>query len=792
MYLEHTSARAREWFGFDWEFKHEEEDDFRSVQLPHDWSIEYAFDENAPSCGSGGYVKTGKGLYVKRFLISPSAKGKKIFLHFDGAYMCAFVFLNNKESGSHVYGYTPFELDITEQLNFESVNELVVSIDNSRQPGSRWYSGSGITRDLWIEAVSAAHIKTSGVFIRAKNIKSESASLLVDTDIILPGTGSAHLNTRIFDKDNKLVSEVLIAIKSGGVSCHEQEIRSPLLWSHSSPFIYRAESTLIVDDVITDVYTSSFGIRKIEFNPDRGFIINGDQVKLRGVCLHHDGGSVGAAVPVKLWRRRLNKLKDMGVNAIRFSHNPPDPGLLDLCDSLGFYVMDEAFDEWALLKSKALGSNTHQSRGYSEWFDEHHEEDLNAMITRDRNHPSVIIWSIGNEVPEQTQTDGHLIAQKLIDICHKLDPTRLCTQANDQICAEPKAATEAFLNTLDIAGYNYTGRWRSRAETLYESDKRGNPARLIIGAENTSAAGIRGDYNQKTKGSAFWHGFYYTAAARVQRLLRFTETHDYVSGDFMWTGVDYLGEAHWPNRSACCGVLDTCGFPKDHYYFYKSIWRRDEPFVYLFPHWNLDVPHGNVIPVICYTNCEQAEIFINGKSYGKKASSYPAYGMTEIYGHFDKPPLPVNTDDMFLSWDAPYEPGIIEAAGFNNGEEICRHTVRTAGKPAQLSACMDTGQLICDGRDIAHIEVQVKDAENIFCPHACGRVYVNIEGPAQLIGIDNGKPDCTDSFKGNSMEAMSGLLLIIIRSKREPGEIKVTLSADKLEGCQLTLRSESG
>jgi len=689
MYLEHKASRRREWFGYDWEFRLEnEEENFRYVQLPHDWSVEYGYDENAPSCGSGGYVKTGKGIYKKCFHVSKTAKGKKISLHFDGAYMCASVYLNGHEAGCHVYGYTPFEFDITDYLTFENENELIVKIDNSRQPGSRWYSGSGITRDLWIEAVSMTHIKTFGTFIRVKKIENNCASLLLNTSIVFTDNKSLNnlnLITRIYGESEKPVTVTTVPVKresekSENVNCQQIEVPSPLLWSHASPHMYRAESELVLDGETIDAYSTSFGIREIEFNSDKGFLINGRQEKLRGVCLHHDGGSVGAAVPLKLWKRRLDKLIDMGVNALRFSHNPPDPGLLDLCDSLGLYVMDEAFDEWALLKQKSHGSNTHQSRGYSEWFNEHHENDLSAMILRDRNHPSVIMWSIGNEVPEQTHPDGHKTAQKLIDICRRLDPARICTQANDQICAEPKAATEAFLNTLDITGYNYTGRWRERAETLYESDKRRNPARLIIGAENTSAAGRRADYSLETQSSMFWSALYYTAAARVQKLLRFTETHDYVAGDFMWTGIDYLGEAHWPNRSAACGVLDTCGFPKDHYYFYKSVWKRDEPFVYFFPHWNLDLPQGKIIPALCYTNCEQAEIFINRKSYGKKASSYPLYGMTEIYGHFDKPQVPYNTDDMFLCWDVPYESGTVDAIGYKGGKEICRQ------KSVKLSA----------------------------------------------------------------------------------------------------------
>jgi beta-galactosidase len=785
MFFHQASPRAREWFGFDWHFRLDEESDFRPVQLPHDWSAEYGFDENAPSYGSGGYVKTGTGLYTKRFFISPSAKGKKISLHFDGAYMCASATLNGRDIGGHVYGYTPFELDITDCVDFKGENELIVMIDNSRQPGSRWYSGSGITRDVWIEAVSPVHIKTFGTFIRLHRLKEGSALMLIDTDI----TGGAGLTTRFFDRDGNLVAEAS-ASAAHGVNRQEILLPSPRLWSHRDPYLYRAESILTIDGKTVDIYHTPFGVRQIAFTPDEGFFINGERVKLRGVCLHHDGGSVGAAVPLKVWRRRLEKLAGMGVNAIRTAHNPPDPGLLDLCDSLGLYVMDEAFDEWGSLKWKTLGSNTHESRGYSEWFEEHHEADLTAMLLRDRNHPSVILWSIGNEVPEQTQPEGHKTALRLISRCRKLDPTRLCTQANDQICAEPKAATDEFLDTLDVVSYNYTGRWRNRAETFCERDKRTHPARIILGAENTSAGGLRGDCSfREVPHSFFKYGLYYTAAAQIQRLLRFVETHDYMAGDFIWTGFDYLGEVHWPYRSALAGILDTCGFEKDHYYFYQSIWRREEPMVHLLPHWNLDVPLGSVVPVLCYTSCEQAELFVNGKSYGRKAYSYPLYGMTEIYGHFDTPPIQANTDDMFLSWDAPYEPGVIEVIGYNGGLEVCRHTIKTAGPPARLSASADTETLAADGRDVVHIEVRVTDAEGLLCPTAHDRIHAEIEGCAELIGIDNGRPDCLDSFKGSSKEAMGGLLLIILRSKREAGEIRVKLRSGTLKGCEILLAS---
>ena len=800
MYLSQGVPRVREWFGFDWRFRLEGEDEFREVQLPHDWSLEYPWDENAPSYGSGGYVQTGAGVYTKRFAVSPGAKGKKLSLHFDGAYMCASVVLNGRDIGGHAYGYTPFSLDITDEVIFDGDNELTVTIDNSRQPGSRWYSGSGITRDVWIEAVSAAHIKTFGTFIRmagglpkpacGASSTTQSVTMLIDTDICLPA-GAGELITRVFDSESVLVAEEAVPVTDSGVICQVILLKSPQLWSHRNPYMYIAESTLSAGGEVTDVYSTPFGIRHIEFTPDSGFLINGERVKLRGVCLHHDGGSVGAAVPLQVWKRRLERLIDMGVNAVRFSHNPPDPGLIDLCDVMGLYAVDEAFDEWGLLKSKALGSNTHESRGYSEWFEENHEADLAAMLLRDRNHPSVILWSIGNEVPEQSQPEGHMVARKLIDICRRLDPTRLCTQANDQICAEPVGTTEDFLDELDVVGYNYTGRWRSRAETFCESDKRRNPGRIILGLENSSAGGIRGDNSfLETPHFFFRYRMYHTSAAQVQRFLRYTETHDYVAGDFMWTGIDYLGEAHWPYRSAVSGVMDTCGFPKDHYYFYQSIWRREEPMVYALPHWNMDVPQGSIIPVLCYTNCEQAELFLDDKSYGKKAYSYPRYGMTENYGHFDSPPIHVHTDDLFLSWDVPYKSGsIVRVVGYNGGQEVCSRVIKHAGAPKRILATADRAALNADGRDIAHIEVRITDETGLLCPTASNRINVEIEGPAELIGIDNGKPDCKDSFKGSSMEAMGGLLLLILRSKREPGTVSVKLCSDGLEGSNLVIEN---
>ena len=793
MYLQKNSKRITEFFGFDWYFKHADDSgdeageglkNYRPVQIPHDWSIEYPFDENAAALGSGGYVKTGIGWYKKIFRISGSCKGKVISLLFDGAYMNASVSLNGKQIGGHVYGYTPFEFDITDKLDYDGDNELTVRINNSFQPNSRWYTGSGITRDVWIKCTGKSHIPTCGTYITTGILSENKTRVSIETKV--ETNEELKLVTTLFDNNENKCAAGEIGITCSGEVKQEFILENPKLWTADTPFLYKAVSILKRGDEILDEYETVFGIRSVELHPERGCLINGKQVKLNGVCLHHDGGAVGAAVPKKVWERRLKKLKEMGCNAVRCAHNPPDPGLLDLCDELGFYVLDEAFDEWELLKWKTAGSNTHESRGYSEWFNENHDADMEAMLYRDRNHPSVIMWSIGNEVPEQSTADGHQLAKKLQDICHRIDPTRLCTQANDQIESEPHPATKKFLDTLDIVSYNYTPRWRSRAETFYDDDKRKNPGRLILGVENLSAAGTRGDYRMKLPEN-YWRRPYFSAVVNVQRLLRFTMTHDYVIGDFMWTGVDYLGEAHWPGRSSNAGVLDTCGFPKDHYFFYQSIWKRETPMVYVFPHRNLDIEEGRMIPVLVYTSCEYVELFVGGRSYGKKAYSYPAYGMTETYGHWDKPPAAANTDDMFLSWDVPVSRDTIEAVGYVNDKEVCRHTVKAAGKPAAIRAFYDCKKLRADGRDIAHIEISITDEDGVFDPAAANAVTVRVEGAAELIGIDNGMPESHESFKGDTMKTGGGLLLAVIRAKRKPGDITVTVTAEGLKPAVVEL-----
>ena len=753
---------------------------YRPVKLPHDWSLEYPFDEKAASCGSGGYVETGIGWYKKIFTVTEEeVRGKHLFLCFDGAYMKTRVWLNGSRIKEHIYGYTPFSVEITELVKTGrgECNVLDVEIDNSGQPGSRWYSGSGITRDVWILTVENSYVAENGVYIRQKKVTRQYAELMITT--FCRNQEELTVKTSIISPRGTIAAEKETVAAPGNAVCTQLfSLEDPCLWSVASPCLYEVITRLYnKEGVLMDEVHTRTGLRSAVFDKDRGFLLNGEQVKINGVCIHHDGGCMGAAVPLQIWKRRLEKLKEMGANSIRMSHNPPDPGLLELCDEMGFLVMDEAFDEWKILKGKELGSNTHESRGYSEWFAQCHEEDLKAMLYRDRNHPSVVIWSIGNEVPDQTDPAGYLTARRLKEICKQLDPERAVTQANDQICAEPKAATQEFLNELDVVGYNYVGRWRTRSETLYEDDKRAHPDWCVIGTENPGMGGIRGEYDRGRETGSWWKRPYYSTPVAVGKLLRYTMTHDYVAGDFMWTGIDYLGEAHWPYRSASAGVLDTCGFEKDGYYFYQSIWRRDIPMVHLLPHWNLEVEEGTILPVLGFTSCESAELFLNGKSYGRKAYSYPAYGMTQRYGHYDKEPGAVNTEDLFLCWDVPYEPGCIELAGFVDGKEVCRHQVKNAGEPAALRVSCYQKEAAADGLDVGQIEVEILDKDGNFCWQADNELTFSAEGPGEVIGVDNGRPDSLESMKADHIHAFHGRALAVLRSDGNAGKCVLTVSA---------------
>lgn len=794
-FFQNKSGRVQEFFGFDWEFALTDSPDFpgeqtkwQPVQLPHDWSVQYPVEADAPSCGSGGYARTGLGWY-RRCFSADFSEQERVSLYFEGVYMNCDIWVNETYVGGHVYGYTSFELDVTAAL-VPGDNEILVRVDNSHQPGSRWYTGSGITRDVLILRTNCCHIKTWGVCVTTPEIRQEQATVRVQTALMGAfGREGLRLETRLLDDTGTICTaeECAVTQKAESTAFQELLLPAPKIWDIKHPSLYTAVSRLYRGETLLDEVRTRFGVWQIDYNAEQGFLLNGRKVILKGVCLHHDGGCVGAAVPVPVWRRRLQKLRDMGANALRFSHNPPDPALLDLTDEMGFLVMDEAFDEWRAMKGKEFGSNTHESRGYSEWFESCFQKDMTDMILRDRNHPSIIMWSIGNEVREQVLEGGWEIARKLAGICHSLDATRPITQGCDQVKAEPVPAHESFLQELDIVGVNYTDRWRDRTETFFDEEKREHPDWLLLGTEDISVSGRRGDHRKQTKESVWGRTPYFANMLKAEKLWKFVRTRPYVIGSFMWTGIDYLGECFWPDKSASAGVLDTCGFEKDGYYFYQSLWTQDQPVLHVCPTLNEDYEPGSVIPLVVYTNCPTVELFADGKSYGVKAYEFPAQGMTQEWGHFDRPLAPITTNDLHLSWDIPWHCKELVAVGRDcGGTEILRKSITAAGKPAALLVEADRKSLSADGRDVVQLTVALQDMDGRTVPDADEIIRIRVKG-GTLLGMDNGRPDCRELYTSGSRRTYHGLLYAVIRTIQQKGDLQIELSAPGLEPLKLSI-----
>ncbi|MCX6333523.1 MAG: DUF4982 domain-containing protein [Bacteroidia bacterium] len=754
---------------------------WKTLNLPHDWSIEGEFKEDAITKGPGGYLPAGIGWYRKHLTISSISKDQQFWIEFDGVYMNSDVWINGQHLGKHPYGYTGFYYDLTPYIK-RGENILAVRVDNSLQPNSRWYSGSGIYRHVWLNIAGPVHIAQWGTYITTPQTESISANVEVRTSIenSLKVSKKAVLRSVLRNSSGKevAVTETPLTIAPSGKTEVEQSIKvdSPELWSTETPSLYTLHSVLLEGTRSIDNYISTFGIRKIDFDTDKGFFLNGNHVKMNGVCLHHDAGCLGAAVPEQAWVRRLQLLKDMGCNAIRTSHNPPAPEFLDLCDKMGFLVMDEAFDEWVEAKGQI-------QYGYHKYFAECSQSDLVSMIHRDRNHPSVVIWSAGNEVPDQVVENGSEVLLKLIETFHREDPTRPVTQANDRIAAGDGPAKLPFLEMLDIVGYNYVDRWFERRELYYSIDRHDHPEWKMIGTENVSVGGLRGQYSVGTDQSDRRPGRsrdYRLGMIQAEQLWKFTSVNDYVIGDFMWTGIDYLGEAGWPNKNSSSGVIDLCGFPKDGYYFYQSQWTK-KPMVHLLPHWNWSGNEGKVIPVIAYTNCDTVELFLNGKSFGKKSYVFPQQGHSKSWNGYASPYIPPTTSDLHLSWDVPYDPGTLKAIGRKNGKIIVEE-VRTTSSPEAIRLTTDRDRINADMQDIVNVKVEIIDKDGLVVPNANNSVEFKVEGEGILIGSDNGNPQDKTPMKSRQRNAFNGLALAVIQATAKSGNIRITaLSPDLKE-----------
>jgi beta-galactosidase len=799
-----STPRIRESFDFDWKFSPGDfpahltefsDSGWRSVSLPHDWSIEGPFDENHPSSDCGAYLPTGIGWYRKHFRIPESYKDRKLTIEFDGVYQNSEVWVNAQWVGKRPYGYVPFFYDLTPHINFSKENVIAVKVDNSRQTNCRWYSGSGIYRHTWLLVTNKLHVAPWGVFVTTPQVSKDAASVQVRTKIQNEGQTIARctLVSNLLDHEGKLVqsAEGTQEIAAGAEFEFVQvlNVNEPRLWSVADPCLYHVHSTVRTPGEDSDDYDMSIGIRHATFDADRGFLLNGERVKLRGVCLHHDGGCLGAAVPERVWERRLEILRETGCNAIRICHNPCAAEFLDLCDRMGFLVMAEAFDEWKVPKGQ-IGPN-----GYANYFDEWYERDVQNFVRRDRNHPSIVLWSAGNEMGDQQAENGAQTLGKLLEVFHTEDPTRMVTAGCDHIQSEPPSETvrPEFLALLDVVGYNYADRWRDRREKYYSIDRHAFPQRHFIGTESESIGGIRGEYPELFPDNAPISLLPFSRGRNVdvEQLLKFVTTYDYVAGDFMWTGIDHLGEARWPMKGSSTGVIDSCGFKKDGFYFYQSQWVQ-EPVLHIFPHWNWKGKEGQVISVSCYTNCETVELFVNGRSFGVKGYEFPRLGMELRWGNLpERAKVLRTTADLHLSWDVPYEPGMLRALGGRAGKVVSTAEIATTGEPAAINLSVDRGIIAADGRDVSHFVVRIVDDKGTVVPTANDEIRFELEGEGKLIGVDSGDPASHEDYRSNRRHAFNGLALAIAQSTGKPGKIHLTASSPGLQTASVNVTTKS-
>jgi beta-galactosidase len=796
-------ARRRVLADFDWKFHRGDApgadkatfDDvaWRSVDLPHDWSIERVpgsaslFDRNAPSRHDGGYLPGGIGWYRKTFSLPAEGRGSRVFVEFEGVYMNSDVWLNGQHLGNHPYGYTSFQYELTPHIKWGQPNMLAVRV-NVQQPCSRWFSGAGIYRHVWLTQTAPVHVGHWGTYVTTPKIDKGAATVRVRTFVANQAdrAQAVTLRTTLRNVGGAAVAKqdtsASITADSGYEFDQSFQVASPHLWSLTDPYLYRAVSEVLVDGKVVDTYETPFGIRTIEFTKDRGFFLNGEHTPIYGVCNHHDQGYLGAAAYDRAIERQLEILKTMGCNAIRTSHNPPAPKLLDLCDRMGFVVMDEAFDEW---------KRNHTKFGYGRFYDQWSERDIRSMLRRDRNHPSIILWSIGNEILEQGDpVQGPKQAARLAAFCREGDPTRPVTSA----CNNPGAALKTgFANALDVVGINYGIDWYDRLK-----DKK-----TLIASETSSTVSTRGEYNLVQKdGKLVIEPLLHTQvtaydlyrppwAIQVELQLKKLKDCPWVAGEFVWTGFDYIGEPTpftWPAANSYFGIVDLCGFPRDRFYVYQSQWRKT-PMVHLLPHWNWPGLEGKKIPVWCYTSADSVELFLNGKSLGEKrmAEATPQKYVIEP-ARGKKNPVVIESGWLHLEWLVPYQAGELKAVAKRDGQVVATDVVATAGKPARLAVEVDRKQVTASGQDLAYVTVRVLDAEGRLCPEADTLVHFDVSGEGRLAAVGNGNPIDHDDYQANQRKAFHGLCLAILKAGKTPGTIRLTARADGLEPVSVSVQ----
>ena len=753
------------------------------VRLPHDWAIAGPFDSKL-NPHTGALPIFGTGWYRKAFTIPLSAKGRYISVEFDGAMYNSTVWINGHELGGRPYGYIGFHFDLTPYLKYGPETNVMAVRLTPEDRSSRWYPGAGIYRNVWLDITGPLQVARWGTYVTTPQVSDDGATVAVKTEL-QNRTGKAAevvLRSEIVDASGKAVvrkeDAVTIPAEGGQTQTTSLAVAHPQRWDMDHPYLYTLVSEVVENKKVVDRYETPFGIRTIEFDRDKGFLLNGKARKIQGVCNHSDLGALGMAVNRRATERQLEIMKGAGVNAIRTSHNPPSPELLELCDRMGLVVMDESFDMWKRPKVP---------NGYSKFFDEWSERDVRDMAHRDRNHPSVIMWSIGNEIPEQGSPEGAAMAHRLTAFFHEEDPTRPTTSAFNNWAG---AIRNKLADEVDLPGFNYQ-------PMHYEQILKEHPKWVIYGSETASCVSSRGTYHTTLEKYdkhpsleissydiiappwAYCPDIEFAAQDRFPNIL----------GEFVWTGFDYIGEptpyfnnrnsaeTDWPARSSYFGMVDLAGFPKDRYYLYQSQWTK-KPMVHVLPHWNWAGREGQAIPVLVYTNAEEVELFLNGKSLGRKK-------------RFSEPvEIPVgqnvSAEHKFvtkyrLEWKVPYAPGSLKAVAYEGGKQVAVDEERTAGAAARVKLAADRTAITADGDDLSFVTVRIEDKDGNLVPDAANLVHFQVSGAGHIEAVDNGNAATVESFQADHRKAFHGLALLIVRSTPgQTGRIGVTATADGL------------
>jgi len=779
---------------------------WRKVTLPHDWAIEGPFLKTGDFGGMGRLPSWGIGWYRKKLDISATDSGKRIVLEIDGAMSYATVWLNGRLVGGWPYGYSSWQVDLTPYVNFGGTNQLAIRLDNP-PASSRWYPGGGIYRNVWLTKTQPVHVGQWGTQVTARDVSSAAAT--IDLTVTLANDSKEDAAVSVVTEVYALAAEgrktgpsvlrlgsadSVVAAGASAVLKSSATLASPKLWGPSptqTPHRYLAVTTVLQQGKIVDIYETRFGIRSLRFDPDNGLLVNGERIQIHGANMHHDLGALGSAFNVRAAERQLEMLREIGCNAVRMSHNPPAPELLELTDRMGFLVYDEAFDCWERKKTPL---------DFHLIFPDWHEQDLRALIRRDRNHPSVILWSVGNEVGEQyTDAAGAAIARRLCTIVHEEDSTRPTSCAMN--FAKPDMPLPA---ELDVISLNYQGEGirqdpmfegteRIRTPPQYDAYRAKFPNKPILTSESASAFSSRGVYlfpvtpknsdivrdgrggDDKARHVTAYELHAVDFGSSAEKVFGMIARHPFVLGEFVWTGWDHLGEPtpYYESRSAYAGIIDLAGFRKDRFYLYQSHWRPELPMAHILPHWSWPERVGQVTPVHVFTSGDEAELFLNGRSLGRKQKAQYEYR---------------------LRWDdVKYEPGMLEVVAYKGGQKWATDTVKTAQAPKKLEAKPDRATIGADGRDLAFVTVRVTDAAGTSAPRADNRIVFSIEGPGEIVATDNGDPTSFEPFQSPQRKAFSGLCLAIIRAKPgQSGTITLTATSEGLKAAVVEIRTVDG